>query len=930
MRGELVAVDLETTGFDPAADRIIEIGAVRMVNGEIVDEFATLINPERPIPPAITTLTGIRGEDVYNAPGIQTVLPRLKAFVGNAPWMAHNISFDASFLNRLGALNANPRIDTYELASVLMPRAPRYNLTSLTSHFDIDIGTAHRALYDARATAKLYWQLWTQLLTIPLATIREIAELAADLPWDAMFVFKAALQERQHEPYRLPPTVFDLFGGGAKPGDKPLRALEAQLPILPEEIDAILGENGRLSAAWPGYEHRPQQIAMAQAVAQAFNTKKHLLIEAGTGTGKSVAYLVPAVLWGQHNAERVVISTNTLNLQEQLLDKDIPALTDALGVPVQACALKGRGNYLCPRRLASARRRRATSIDELRLIAKILIWLLESQTGDKGEISLRGPDEQIAWNRLSAEDEGCSLDTCRTQMGGICPFYRARRASESAQIVVVNHALLVSDAMTDNRVIPDYRYLVIDEAHHLEEATTSGLSFRVDESALRRRLADLGNTRRGLLGTILAAVRQGGVEKDIRKMEAGIQSIADAVRAMEIHIGTLFSAVRVLVSDAGQATSDTMSQVRVTAPVRNRMSFMNVQAAWGTLAEFFEAMTDVLGQLTRALARMDAAAIPDHADLVSAVESAGGYLGDMLRQLSEFFTAPSANAVYWIAATADGETTGINSAPLHVGELIGQHVWTTKESVVMTSATLQTNRSFDYLKQRLGAETVEAVEVGSPFNYKESTLIFVPTDMPDPNDRVKFQQAVERGLIELAAVLNGRVMALFTSYAQLRQTSQGITPRLALGNIVVFDQSDGTSRQALLDGFRNTPRAVLLGTRSFWEGVDIPGDALSALVIVRLPFTVPTDPVFAARSETYPDSFNAFTMPDAILRFRQGFGRLIRTATDRGVVAIFDNRVVTKSYGAQFIEALPESNVQYAPLANLPEAAAGWLAVARK
>ncbi|MFN8527029.1 MAG: helicase C-terminal domain-containing protein [Anaerolineae bacterium] len=926
MRGELVAVDLETTGFDPAAERIIEIGAVRMINGEIVDEFSTLINPERPIPPAITTLTGIRNEDVYNAPGIQTVLPQLKGFVGGAPWMAHNISFDASFLNRLGILQQNPRIDTYELASVLLPRAPRYNLTSLTSGFDIDIGSAHRALFDARATAKLYWQLWNKLLTIPLATVREILDLATDLTWDAKVVFEAAVRERAGEPLKLPSSVFDMFPAGNTADSKPLRPLDTPQKVTQDEIDAIFGENGTLSQNMPGYESRAPQIKMARAVTAALNESQHSMIEAGTGTGKSVAYLVPAILWAERNHERVVISTNTINLQEQLLDKDIPAVVDALGAPVEASVLKGRANYLCPRRLASARRRHATSVDDLRMTAKILIWLLESQTGDRGEISLRGPDEQLTWSRLSAEDEGCALDRCRSQMGGICPFYRARKASESAHVVVVNHALLVSDSMTDNRVIPDYRYLIIDEAHHLEEATTSGLSFRIDEGTLRRRLADLGNARRGLMGSIMTAVRAAAPEKDVRKMEFGIQTIADAVGATEVHIGRLFKAIRALVADAGTATSDTMTQVRVTDAIRRKETFMQVQAAWSTLAEFLDAISEAMRQLTRALSKMESLPIPDHGDLVSAAESAGRYLAETQAHLAQFFLTPSNNAVYWIAATNDGDSIGINSAPLHVGSLVNEHLWDTKNAVIMTSATLQTNRSFNFVKQRLGGENVGALEVGSPFNYKESTLIFVPTDMPEPNDRVRYQHAVERGIIELAAALEGRVMVLFTSYAQLRQTSQAITPRLALGNIVIFDQSDGSSRQALLEGFKNTPRSVLLGTRSFWEGVDIPGEALSALVIVRLPFTVPTDPVFAARSETYSDSFNAYTLPDAILRFRQGFGRLIRTSTDRGIVAIFDNRVITKGYGAQFIEALPEANVQYAPIAVLPNAAKQWLA----
>lgn len=926
MRGEIVAVDLETTGFDPSTEKIIEIGAVRMIDGEIVEEFSTLINPERSIPMTITHLTGIRNEDVLDAPSIQSVLPRLKAFVGNSAWMAHNISFDASFLNKLGILQSNPRIDTYELASVLLPRAPRYTLTALTSDFGVDIESAHRALYDARATARLYWQLWNKLMQVPLATVREIYDLSSDLAWDGRIVFGAALQERANEKAPPSPSITELFANTQQP--QPVESVDVKSEKTQNtstDIDTFLGESGKFSSAISNYEYRPQQLKMAQKVMNALNTKNHLIVEAGTGTGKSIAYLLPAVLWAIEHHEPVVISTNTINLQEQLLNNDIPLVSAALNRPINAVILKGRGNYLCPRRLAIARRRRPTNVEELRMISKILVWLLESQTGDKSEISLRGPEENLMWQRLSAEDEGCTVERCSAAMVGACPFCRARQAAEKAEIIIVNHALLVSDAMTENNVIPDYRALIIDEAHHLEDATTGGLSYRIDEGTLRRRLGDLGNTRRGLLGAILNAVRTSAPEKDVRKIENGITAIAQATLVTESHVTALFNAMRSLVADVHNSPSDYLVQIRVNHAMRSRSSFAQAQSAWHMLAEFFAAISDAMPKLIMALNKLESFNIPHYADLVSSAETVSRYLAETQTQMGSFFEAPSKNGIYWISSGQDSDYVGLNSAPLHVGALIEQYLLNAKQSVIFTSATLQTNRSFDFLRQRLNLEGVEALEVGSPFDYKKSTLIFVPTDMPEPNDRNKFQQSIERGIIELAAALNGRVMALFTSYSQLRQTAQAITPRLALGNIAVFDQSDGSSRQSLLEGFKNSERGVLLGTRSFWEGVDLPGQVLSALVIVRLPFTVPTDPVFAARAETYSNSFNDYTLPDAILRFRQGFGRLIRTQNDRGVVAVFDNRIVTKNYGANFIEALPDANVEYAPLASLPASAAAWL-----
>ena len=928
MRGDLVAIDVETTGLDPLHDAIIEVGAVRLRDGKVVDEITSLIDPGRPIPHLITNITGIRSQDVVGQPTITAVVPALRNFIGQAPIIGHNVGFDAAFLMRQGLVQNNPRIDTYDLASILMPTAARYSLTALTGEIEIDLENAHRALDDARAAGLLYYMMWDKLLKLPLDLLMEINVAGQDLAWEARFVFDAALRERQAAGETLGGVQRNL-AGPFQPDERerrPLKRVENTHVLDEDNVSAALQSGGPLANNLPAYEFRDQQLRMARAIAQSFSSGQHTMLEAGTGTGKSVGYLVPAALWSTLNNERVVIATNTINLQDQLIGKDVPALQTALGVDFNAAVLKGRNNYLCPRRLAAVRQRRPTSVDELRTLAKILVWLLDSDSGDRGELTLRGPAENATWQRLSAEDEGCHLDRCNTQMAGACPFYKARKAAEAANIVIVNHALLISDAMADNRVMPDYNYLVIDEAHHLEEATTNGLSFRVDESSLRRRLADLGGPRRGLLGSLLLSARSGAPERDLKRLQSFVEMIADVAAAMEVHVVNFFKALRVFGDDVlGNRQGDYSTQLRVTEEVRVRLSFNHVQHEWTTLGEFFEGVGAAMDQLAGALERLKGYNLPDFEDLVNSAAAAARYLEDVHARLRAFATDPDANTIYWLNFSQEVDNLSLHMAPLHVGELVNRYLWSEKQSVILTSATLQTNNSFDYIRDRLHAEDVEAVALGSPFNYKESTLVYVPDDIPDPSDRRHYQQAVERGIIELAAALNGRVLALFTSFTQLRETGQAVTPRLALGNITVYDQSDGSSRQALLDGFRSSERAVLLGTRSFWEGVDIPGDSLSALVIVRLPFAVPSDPVFAARSETYGNSFIEYALPDAILRFRQGFGRLIRTATDRGIVTIFDSRVVKKGYGANFIASLPDCTVQYGSLDFLPVAASEWL-----
>lgn len=934
MYGELVAIDLETTGLDPDQDAIIEFGAVRIRDGEIIDEYSTLVNPGRPIPDYVKTLTGITDADFLSkphkagepphppAPFIAQALPAIRAFVGNATIIGHNINFDLNFLYRQNVFQDNLWLDTYDLAAVLLPRASRYSLGSLSTQMDISLDEAHRALHDARASALLYWALWQKALGLPPGLLNEIVAVSQGLNWSAQPFFEAALQENTAAGnYPKPFDISSCFQPDTTTRQEAV-PVPIQQPVSDDEIHNIL--NNQMPQHMPGYEQRPQQIHMASKITEAFNNTQHIMIEAGTGTGKSLAYLIPSLLWAATNHERVVISTNTINLQDQLISQDIPLLRSTLNVPFEVAVLKGRGNYLCPKNLIGLRQRLPTNLDELRLLAKILVWLTEQGSGDKSELSLRGSIEHYIWGRLSAEGENCGLNRCREHMGSTCPFYKARKAAERADLVIVNHALLVTDAMSDVPVLPEYRCLVADEAHHLEEAITSGLSFRLDETTLQRHLSDLGNSKRGLLGQILQSAQPHIPPSEFSQLTAFIKNIGSAVRAMELHSKTLFDAFRDFYYNSNSYANESTQPLRITTNLRSKSSFASVPEKWATLKEFFEGVSDALKRLISGLGRMKTYPIPDFDDLLNGTNAAARWLEEIKLELTALTQTPDENRIYWLTLGQNDILT-IHSAPLHVGPAAEKSLWREKKTIILTSATLQTHDGFDHISQRLQADQFETLNVGSPFDYQTSTLLFIPEDMPDPTDKAQYQQAVERGIIELATALEGRVMALFTSYAQLRQTAQAISPRLALGNITVYDQSDGSSRQNLMEGFKSTNKGVLLGTKSFWEGVDIPGDSLSALVIARLPFAVPTEPIFAARSETYKDSFNEYAVPEAILRFRQGFGRLIRNKTDRGIVTVFDSRILSKSYGARFLEALPDCTIQQGSLQSLPAIALNWI-----
>jgi ATP-dependent DNA helicase DinG len=937
-----VALDLETTGLNPDRDAIIEIGAIKFRDGVAIEQFTTLINPGRPIPYEVQQLTGICDADVAGKPHFREIAGQAMRFIGSLPVVGHNVSFDLAFMRAQGLLAENIGLDTWELASVLLPHQSSYSLGSLADALGLKLENAHRAFHDAQATGELYNLLCERAAALPRPVLAEIARLTQNSSWPLGRVF-----------VELVPVA----GGVRRTGDavpleqlapnsplwQPLRVGEPLAPrdepalIDVEQLAAMLAPDGAVGRAFNGYEYRAPQVAMLEAVGQAFNEQHHLLAEAGTGTGKSLAYLLPAIAYAVANRCRVVISTNTINLQDQLYSKDLPDLQRILGaawgreVAFRAALLKGRGNYLCPRRFNGLRSRTSLTNEELRGITRILIWLPETQTGDMSELSLPTPADRFVWGQVAADDEGCSLERCQREQGGRCFFYRARKQAEASHVVVVNHSLLMADAAAGNRVLPEYHDLIIDEAHHLENAVTEQLSFRADPALLNQQLVTLysrAGKGSGLLADLVAMLKRGVPEELVALVREQIARVQDAVMTAHERQAdfweTLADALRGLETNIDNSDYDT--RVRITDNHRSQSAWVGVEVVWEKLSSAWQRLIKGLGALAEGLQDLQNGGLgpASLSNVVEALSAAERRLSELHSQMEAWAIKPDHNMIYWVEISAQDGRIGLRAAPLHVGPLVQEHILFRSNTVVMTSATLRTAGSFDYVRDRLQAREADTITVGSPFDYRESTLLYLPTDLPEPTAS-GYQNAVEQTLIGLARALNGRTLALFTSYAQLRRTAQAIAPTLKESHITVLSQSSGTSRHQLLEVFKRDAHTVLLGTRSFWEGVDVIGPALSALVLVRLPFAVPTDPVVAARSETFDDPFYNYSIPDAILRFRQGFGRLIRSKTDRGVVVVLDKRVQSKNYGQLFLDSLPDCTVHRAPLMNLPAKAKLWV-----
>ncbi len=925
----IVAIDIETTGLNEERDAIIEIGAVKFKGHRVEDEWSSLINPNRHIPEFISGLTGISDAEVRNAPRFREIAEELEAFVGDALVVGHNVRFDLSFLQKAGLFQYNEVIDTYELASVLIPTASRYNLGALGKQLGILLPATHRALDDAKVTMAAFNRLFEIARELPLEVVAEIVRLSEPLEWDAGWLFQEVLRTHAKEGIQAKKVKKKEAGAQAWFDDSkypPLANPEEPIPLNVDEVASALEYGGPFSKYFESFEQRPEQVEMLRAVTNALSYGTHLMVEAGTGVGKSFSYLVPATLFALQNNTRVVVSTNTINLQDQLIQRDLPNLCQALDLDFRFAVLKGRSNYLCPRRLENLRHYGPRTKDEMRVLAKVMVWQLNNQSGDRSELNLTGPTEREVWVRISAEDDACTTETCIKRTGGACPFHRAKTMSQSAHVLVVNHALLLSDVATGSKVLPEYSHLIIDEGHHLETATTNALSFKLTQYDLERMMKEVGSSNAGVLGRLLTETQEALRPSDFGLLQQKVSRATDLAFRVEQINREFFNILSEFaqLQREGQPQSNYAWQARVLPSTRTLPGWDEVEIAWDTTGETLRMLMNLLSEIYKGASELYAEGYDNLEDVMADISNVARRITEAEANITGMISTPSQGMVYWIEVQPNGNRLSLNAAPLSVASLVEKYLWHEKRSVILTSATLTAHGEFQYLRNTLGADEADEMQLGSPYDYESAALLYIANDIPEPNVN-GYQQALDRALVATAKATGGRMLVLFTSYAALKKTAQNITGPLAREDIFVYEQGDGASPNTLLESFKATDRAVLLGTRSFWEGVDVPGDSLSIVVLTKLPFDVPTDPLIAARSEMYDDSFQQYYLPEAILKFRQGFGRLIRTASDRGVVAILDRRVLTKQYGRLFLESLPRCTARQGPATSLASQAAKWL-----
>ena len=922
-----VALDLETTGLDAQRDSIIEVGAVKFRGPEVVDTFEMLVNPYQPLPPFVQRLTGITQRQLDAAPPFNAIASELTEFLGDAPIIGHNVSFDTGFLARQGVILNGPSYDTWDLAATILPSCTEYSLPRLARLLGVEHRRPHRALPDAEATHSVLMALMQYVLQLDPGISASIQKLGTQGHWGTGALFRAPAGTNLGSLSTAGLQGIDTASLSERlPHRTRLRASQDSAQLNEERLVSLLGPDGPFASIIPGFEHRPQQVEMLQAVARAFNEETHLLAEAGTGVGKSLAYLLPALLFAYRTGRRVVVSTNTINLQEQLLQKDLPALVGMLEqtglVPegeVRVAALKGRSNYLCIRRHGHLARSDNLTPDEARLLSKSLVWMQDTVSGDRAEMNLAGRDGTL-WHRISAGERGdCPGIGSRD---GPCFLRAAREAADSAHVVVVNHSLLLSDLARGGGVLPEYQHLIVDEAHHLEEEATRQLGFEVPEEALQILLDGLGRMVtdcRVLLRTSdLTPDQNRSGEQRVALLEAGVPHCRETWRNFWNLSETFLR--------QHASSSDERAQRPLDRSARAQPMWSELEIGWegvdGSLGTCVGLAEGVLGFLEQ----VPPGGALDSEAVKMQVEAWQGELEELRSRLDILMSAPLGERIDWLSRQpGDDGRLRLNSAPLNPSTQLRTELFQQKKCVILTSATLSTQGTFDYIRDRVGVPECAELMVGSPFDYKNAALLLLPDKMPDPNDW-GYQDALSQVLVGLGEALDGHTLALFTSHASLRTVARAVRPALeGMGIRVLAQGIDGSARR-LLQEFAEDSKCLLLGTASFWEGVDIGGGLLRAVVLARLPFHVPTEPIFAARSELFDDSFGQYALPQAVLRFRQGIGRLIRGSDDRGAIVVLDRRVTGRAYGKAFLQSMPPCTEMRTPLSAIPVEAARWVA----
>ncbi len=914
---DFLVIDLETTGLSPENAEIIEIGAVKIQDGSLAGSFQMLVRPQQMPSSEISALTGITPEMLADAPPLEAALQALLDFAGPTGfWVAHNKDFEASFLEP--HLEQQPSwLDSIDIAKIALPQERYFRLSHLLQVMQVEHGQLHRALADAEATARLLLLLLERLRGLPDQVWREFMLICAPCAALPLATLLHTLdQQRQPQQLTLPEPE-NPWQTATEYAEKPERGEPITgFRLPPEQISNFF--QGLPTNKDGGFELRPEQIKMSEQVTTAFNEKQVLLAEAGTGTGKSLAYLLPAALWAKGSRQQVIISTNTINLQEQLMSKDIPLLRQQLGEDFAAVVLKGRSNYICRRKWRSMRQQ--ADAKTLPVYLRLAHWLTLTSDGDFSELNLWGQDYDIV-QQLNAGSESCVNFNCPFQRK-YCFVGQVRRKAQQADLLIINHSLLLTVAQLGDDgagVLPPARYLIVDEAHQLPAVAQRQFSQRFSSQQIQQQV-----------GRHWLHQRPSEILRSLRRVSNGsavalTEKLNQAIKAYE----------------KIQPCCNVFDQITAAMMPRTENRYLRIeQQRWD--AELWQPLENALGNLFFVLKQFQQALaellhqIDDNdnaffsVDNVAALQTVHSNATELLEIAQLILDGKNLQTneacVIWLERNG-GQQADPNQppewwvAPYDIRPLLNRCIYQDKEAIVFTSATMATAQDFSYFSNELGLSLQElplrTCLLPSPFDYQQNARLLLANDIAEYNktSEMLVAEQLAKAIARLTLAAEGRTLVLFTAYQQLNAVYNLLYPMLQESDIQLLGHNLSGSRSFLLETMQNNPRTCVLGVNSFWEGVDIKGANLSLLIIIRLPFAPPGSPIMEAKFEQIRENggnpFREYSLPQAIIRFKQGFGRLIRSKEDRGLCCVLDRRIWNqKSYGKRFLAALPQMPTQ--------------------
>jgi ATP-dependent DNA helicase DinG len=923
---EIAFLDLETTGFDAIRDEIIEAAVVVARGPEVLERWSTLVRPTRPIPHETTQLTGIDDGAVADAPAIEQAACDLAAVVGQRPIVAHNAGFDRAFLAAAGFASPRlpgPWIDSLQAVRLALPRLRSHRLVDLARAFGLPEGREHRAADDTEALFGVWRIALTALADLPPTVLRELAEIAARTPGWTL----APMLAHMAAPVSAP--TFDLRRLRSD-RLRTERAVEladaAEVVLRSPDTAAVLAEfapDGVVGRMYEGYEVRGEQARMAEAVLEAFSHGRCAAVEAGTGVGKSVAYLVPAARYALTNGVPVGVATKTNTLMDQLVHRELPRLAEVLDADLRYAALKGYEHYVCLRKLQQLLDRPPADPETAAALGMLLTWTAQTAWGDKEAINLHWPSELRP--RVLASFADCTKKRCRFYPGQ-CYLHGARRRAGSAHIVVTNHSLLFRDLTADGGILPPIRHWIVDEAHAAEAEARDQLSVGIGHADLSGLLAALHVKGRG--GSLDAL--RGKVPLDGADAPATLAVIDEMRQAVE-QAATIATSFFDFVKDLGVAGPGgyDRTEIRVTARVREGGAWGIAAGVGRSLAKRLETVLALGRRLVTALEADPETFADQKADLVGQLSG----VAEQLEGLTTVLDGTDERFVYALAADRrrDRPSERLDAYLLDVGEELAERLYPRVYSVVYTSATIAAGSDFSHFERSVGLDRLSesgfrTLRLESSYDFERQMAVFVPTDLPEPcqpssRGYPAYLDALEQLLLGVHTALGGSVLTLFTNRRDMDELYRRLAEPLERSGLRLLVQSRGVSRKRVADEFIADEKMSLFATKSFWEGFDAKGDTLRCVVVPRLPFGPVNDPVLEERRDRDAGWWEHYYLPEAVLELKQAAGRLIRSSTDEGCLVLADARLIgAKPYAPRFLEALPVRDVVRLPAADLVEA----------